>query len=297
MRLQIQELGLTSEVVTTPQDSPGARKRYIYYPDRLNRLPADREDYTIFNLWKLWSSGILGGIQNVLAEPLQESRPLSLKDESIGDFVSRRFDKRIADNIVSAVVHGIYAGDIYRLSARALMSQFWAWEGSAHKSVLAGYYATNVRPAMEESARTGKPTRPTALMHPYDSETSNAKMNEIQLEPEMRTVLSPKQTSMFTFRDGMQTLVRKLEENLQQNPNVRILKETRAEVCEKMGDGSKRVEVSTNVHLSSLHAPPTPTKHPPYILFLAQTNNFRATAGPTTSSSAASTPRTTPLPP
>ena len=41
-----------------------------------------------------------------------------LRDESIHDFISRRFNSSVADNIVSAMVHGIYAGDSHKLSVK-----------------------------------------------------------------------------------------------------------------------------------------------------------------------------------
>lgn len=42
----------------------------------------------------------------------------SLEDESIYSFFSRRFNKDIANNLVSAMVHGIYAGNIHQLSIK-----------------------------------------------------------------------------------------------------------------------------------------------------------------------------------
>lgn len=55
-------------------------------------------------------------------------RNASVEDESIGDFVSRRFSPEVADHIASAVGHGIFAGDIYKLSARALLPVAWKYE-------------------------------------------------------------------------------------------------------------------------------------------------------------------------
>jgi oxygen-dependent protoporphyrinogen oxidase len=43
------------------------------------------------------------------------------EDESVGDFVSRATSPELADDLVSAIFHGIYAGDIYKLSKDALM--------------------------------------------------------------------------------------------------------------------------------------------------------------------------------
>lgn len=57
----------------------------------------------------------------------QYNRP---QDESVGDFISRRMGHKVADNLVSAIYHGIYAGDIYKLSAQTLLSPYWTYEDS-----------------------------------------------------------------------------------------------------------------------------------------------------------------------
>ena len=55
----------------------------------------------------------------------------------MGDFIRRRGDKRIADNLVSAVYHGIYAGDIWQLSARSLLPLQWEQEARYENLVTA----------------------------------------------------------------------------------------------------------------------------------------------------------------
>ena len=126
---QIQDLGLSSEIIGVPEDAPAAKNRYVFYPDHLVRLP------TIGN-------GILKIIHSLLTEPLLRGlpssivregtvprRPDSLEDESLSSFFARRFSRQVADNIVSAFVHGVYAGDIEKLSVKSIMPQLWHAEG------------------------------------------------------------------------------------------------------------------------------------------------------------------------
>ncbi|KAJ6188742.1 hypothetical protein N7519_003650 [Penicillium mononematosum] len=104
-------LGLYDDLIVTPKTSPAARNRYIYYPDRLVRMPAPKPEL---------SEGCLHSARH----PTEWA-----KDESVADFIRRRFGPNVADNLVSAVYHGIYAGDIDRLSAQALLGGLRNLEG------------------------------------------------------------------------------------------------------------------------------------------------------------------------
>lgn len=68
----IQDLDLIDDVIYTKKSDPGAKNRFIYYPDRLNRLPA--EPPGILNLYQLWSSGMLNGAFGILKEPMVAKR-------------------------------------------------------------------------------------------------------------------------------------------------------------------------------------------------------------------------------
>jgi oxygen-dependent protoporphyrinogen oxidase len=85
-------------------------------------------------------------LRSVLTEPLKlppEHKSID-SDESVREFISRRFAPEVADNIVSAVYHGIYAGDIDRLSAQTLLGTYRDLEHD-DRGVLAGllHAATN----------------------------------------------------------------------------------------------------------------------------------------------------------
>lgn len=69
-------------------------------------------------------------IRSVILEPMKvpSDETIYNRDESVADFVSRRFSPQIADNLVSALYHGIYAGDIDRMSAQTLMGSYRDFE-------------------------------------------------------------------------------------------------------------------------------------------------------------------------
>lgn len=121
-----------SAILAAPKSSPVATSRFLYYPDHLVRMPSGSGNIFVnaFHLFRaLWSEPIFNGVlPGLLGEIQQKGRPLSARDESVGDFLSRRFSPELADNIASAVMHGIYAGDIYSLSARTLLPSLWFLE-------------------------------------------------------------------------------------------------------------------------------------------------------------------------
>lgn len=69
-----------------------------------------------------------GVVWNIAAESSVATRPENVRDESVGSFISRRYGKPITDNLLSALFHGIYAGNIYNLSARTLLPKLWYLE-------------------------------------------------------------------------------------------------------------------------------------------------------------------------
>jgi oxygen-dependent protoporphyrinogen oxidase len=122
----VREAGLERELVTA-----GARlPRYIYYKGRLERAPMSPV--------ALLSTPLLTAGEKVraLREPWIE-RARGQEDESLADFVTRRFGATVLRNFVAPLVSGIYAGDAARLSARAVFPQLVDWERK-NGSVLRG---------------------------------------------------------------------------------------------------------------------------------------------------------------
>ena len=63
--------------------------------------------------------GVLSDLVNEWRVPRSKSLAYFHGDESVHDFFSRRLGPRIADTFVSAIIHGIYAGDSRHLSVKS----------------------------------------------------------------------------------------------------------------------------------------------------------------------------------
>lgn len=104
--------------------------------------------------------------------------PKEMDDESIASFVERRFGADLAERFADPLVSGIYAGDIHRLSVRACFPDLPRLE-QEHGSVIKGMLF-------------GK--KPQRITSPFVTRMSR--------EP------------IFSFRSGMETLVKKLHAEL-----------------------------------------------------------------------------------
>ncbi|KAH7075007.1 hypothetical protein FB567DRAFT_536005 [Paraphoma chrysanthemicola] len=226
-----QELDLVKDITYTYRSEPAAKNRYIYYPDRLNRLPAERPSLT--DVISLWRSGILAGFMGMVKEPMIPKRPYALSDETVGSFLERRVDKRMANNIVSAVFHGIYAGDIWQLSAKTLLSLAWQLEGK-YGSALGGFF--------KMQSDDPRPLQLT-IAHPYDIETSKALNEEVDMDLDFAKNL--KEASTFTFKKGLQQLVWALQDSVENKGNVEVKVDSPVQSTKPVGGNSLQIAVAS----------------------------------------------------
>lgn len=93
-----------------------------------------------FNLWTLWTEPAFAGTFPTFREPWVPVRDSALKDESVGSFMARRLgNEAVVNNIISAVLHGIYGGNVWSLSMRSIMPLLWEQERRQGGAMLALY--------------------------------------------------------------------------------------------------------------------------------------------------------------
>lgn len=140
--LQAHEIGLTPSILTVPKSAPSAKNRYLYTSSGLTKLPSSFLSAIASTITSPLIRSIVPGM---FLEPFRPRSPLHSSpngsDESVDAFFSRRFGKKLSEQMLSAMIHGIYAGDSRRLSMRALFPGVWEAEkewGSVIKSALIG---------------------------------------------------------------------------------------------------------------------------------------------------------------
>lgn len=142
------------------------------------------------------------------------------EDESIASFISRRFNSQIADNLVSAMMHGIYSGDIDKLSAQTILGPMRNMEDGG---IL---YSIFMKTFTRQSTR---------LMDDYlagdvigDSRKS--------LESELDVLEVIKRSSTFTFKGGVQQLTQGLAGALTASGKVDIKTNSDVQAISKSRD-------------------------------------------------------------
>jgi oxygen-dependent protoporphyrinogen oxidase len=154
--LLVRELKLEGELCKANPNAP----RYILRHGRMHQIAMSPP--------ALLTSSFLspGSRWKIVSEPFRRTRPPS-EEESIANFVRRKFGHEILEYLVSPFVSGVYAGDPEKLSLRAAFPSLDEWERQ-YGSVLRGAIKSRKqtgdagRPAMC-SFRRGTATLPAAL--------------------------------------------------------------------------------------------------------------------------------------
>jgi len=215
-------LGLLNEVIRVPKIAPASKNRYIYLDGKLNPLPS-----SIWSLATSLNSSILKGLGSLILEPFRSRRTKDLADESVHCFLTRRFDRRLADNIASAVFHGIYAGDIKQLSVRSTMPSLWNME-SAHGSVLRGM----LKAAIED---------PADAMLLKNMETSQGLFATFD------------GTSTYSLKGGLNTIVNALLKDLDRRGSFHLQTKASVESIAGSNDDDELIVRVDNVPTSHSH--------------------------------------------
>ena len=205
---------LSNDILTTSKDSPAALNRYIYYPDHLVRLPTFKSslsEWIRFFRNEPIAEGLIGAffrtfIRDVLTGRSRDPPRKYLEDESLDSFVSRRASPILADRFLSAFFHGVYAGDIDKLSALCIMPSMKLAEA---------YHGSSLRMTLANRLR-GRQWTPMVL---YDVlrqlESIESKHKEL-VEDKMKDV------NVFTIKGGLEKLARSLESHLREERNVTL---------------------------------------------------------------------------
>lgn len=138
--------------------------------------------------------------------------PSTVDDESIADFIGRRLSKEIAEGLMDPLVSGIYAGDIHKLSLRSCFPEMFRLE-QEYGSLLKGMFRKKKR---ESSSST--------------------------------FVETLRQSPIFSFRKGMETLVQAL--HVQLNEEIRLACPAKTIFCK---NGKVEVELHDGERLIADH--------------------------------------------
>ncbi|RKP27553.1 hypothetical protein SYNPS1DRAFT_12499 [Syncephalis pseudoplumigaleata] len=193
----VKALALDDALVAIPPTAAAAKNRFLYGDGQLHLLrpwSIMRSRYVRPIVWPMMREpfrAASGPVETVVAAA--DGTSMTVEDESIRSFMTRRFSPYVADHLVSAVVSGIYAGDIGELSARACFGALWHAERK-HHSLVRGVWAGRHGDAAVAAQRR-------ALLDPATTSL------------ELRRAAT---SSVYTFDGGIQTLTDAMARALEQ---------------------------------------------------------------------------------
>ena len=139
------ELGLGDELIPSQDDK---RKTFVLHQGKLKPLPDGLLFVIPTRIWPVFSSELLslGGKLRLALAPFLPPLGKKKGDESVADFISKRFGRQVLERLAEPLLAAVYGSDIATLSARAALPQLIAveekygslWRGLPHMRPRAG---------------------------------------------------------------------------------------------------------------------------------------------------------------
>jgi protoporphyrinogen/coproporphyrinogen III oxidase len=179
----VKALNLESEFVAGDRKA----KRYIFRNGRLHLAP--------FSPGGLISTRLVGAASKfrLLSEVFLSSHPPE-REETLAEFVERKFGVEILENLVDPIVSTVFLGDCYKMGMESALPALVQWERK-HGSL--------VRGAIQ--ARTSK-HNPRNSDHSFDRREGNANKKSLRVTDSL--------PSLGSFHSGMATLAERLAAEL-----------------------------------------------------------------------------------
>jgi protoporphyrinogen oxidase len=211
----IHHLGLEEELVTCSKNSPAAKNRYVYYPDHLVRMPGSLLEVPRLLFREPLGRGIISGILSGAFKP----KTRATADASVARVISENLTPKLV-NLVSAVLHGIYAGDVHKLSFAALFPQL-DYYIRQRGGILRGMLYSMI---CSWSGRVMLPAQDIQTIQKiqHDWQAQRTKDGSPGGSKRMKALQAARLSSVYSFKKGIQQLPDRMEQMLRKHPQVHI---------------------------------------------------------------------------
>lgn len=179
-----------------PKTSDAAKSRYLYIPPSygeflcgLRRIPTSALSLLTSPLTSVLVPGVMRDALKL------DNLPAGTTDESVDAFFRRRFGDKFAQIVGSAMIHGIYAADSRKIGVRSAFPTMWDAAQRGGGSLVRGELLSR-RKVVQGDHDIGD-------------------VSELM-----------KDASVYSFKNGLQTLTDALESHLATRENVEILRDT-----------------------------------------------------------------------
>lgn len=213
------ELNLNDSILAIPSKHPAAKNRLLAVNNELCLLPS-----SLFGLFKTippFKAPIIYGLTHDLSHSYV-GKPLT--DDSMYNFVERRFGTDIAKYLISSMICGICAGDAKEISVKFLLKDLFEYE-QKYGSVVKGLYRKTVERWSKKNAKDEKSTA-----------TSVEKCHLVQRSLAERW-------SVYSLNEGLEKLPHTLAQRLTQN-GVKLNSNAKCEHMQFNSDGGATISVN-----------------------------------------------------
>lgn len=212
----IEDLGLSEHISPIKADHPAAKNRMIYVNKHLHVLPSSM--MSVLKTNEPFSKPLIYALFRDIKSPHK-----ILSDDSIYNFVERRFGKEIADYGISPMICGICAGDAKEISVKFLMKTLFEWE-QIHGGVIKGLMKSMFDSKLDENLEL------SALARKAQEEKWN----------------------VYTIKGGLETFPTSLQDYLLEN-KVDINKENKIEEIEFIDSGTVHLKNAGGDKVTASH--------------------------------------------
>ncbi|ODM91697.1 Protoporphyrinogen oxidase [Orchesella cincta] len=133
----VEDLGLHHNLLYVEKTHPTAQNRYIYLGGKLIKLPTSAK--VLYKRTEPFKGPLFWSILRDLVKFRKKG-----SDDSIYNFMSRRFGSEIADYLADPLIRGVCAGDAKKISVKFLMKEMFEHEQN-YGSVVLGHFLSKFR--------------------------------------------------------------------------------------------------------------------------------------------------------
>ncbi|PWA03799.1 hypothetical protein BB558_000080 [Smittium angustum] len=224
----VDELDLHDKVVFSSKNSPASLNRYIYHNGVMNAIPG-KFSHLLTRFPPVIRPAVKGVFKDLFTK---RNTPIDRHDESISELIARRFGSRIDDSLLSAVMAGIYASDTKKLSSRMVLNKLWRADRISGK-ILVGMNHVN------------KDISKIIAQNDFINQqlSDEKEMWEHRLKHNAGFWESVNSSSIYSFKDGIETLSDAILKDLAKFPHVNIVSENPCVGITKPESSSNSVDV------------------------------------------------------
>lgn len=208
------ELGLNNDILPIKSNHPAAKNRLLAVNKQLHALPSSL--LGMFRTNPPFTKPLIFGLLHDMKHSYASEQ---LADDTMYNFVHRRFGKEIADYLISAMICGICAGDAKEISVKFLLKDLFEFE-QQHSSVMNGIFKKTIERLSKRSNADEKLTENCELIQRSLSE----------------------RWSVYSMNNGLEELPKSLSNHLKSN-GVELNTNSK---CENIEFISNRANVTIN---------------------------------------------------